>query len=110
MNTVTQPRPRVKPTLSFRLVAGDPPLIEVTEKTAHTMKFSWYYVTPIPSGYAPAWALTKSALTDGSDPEERSYEVVCEGGVYICSCKGNVAHGHCRHAEAIRTLREGGAL
>src|SRR5262245_44683651 len=110
MASSTPTRPRVKPALSFRLVGGAPPLMEVCERTPRTLKFAWYYVSPIGGAYAPAWAVTKSALTDGSDPEERSYEVLCEGGVYSCSCRGFVAHQHCRHAEGVASLRRDGAL
>jgi hypothetical protein len=92
------------------MVPGEPPLLEVCEHRKKGPVFAWYYVSPIGGAYAPAWALTKSACTDGSDPEERSYEVLCEGGVYSCSCQGNVAHNHCRHADAVRQLRAEGRL
>jgi hypothetical protein len=106
-------RPRVKPRLSFRLVPGlpgEPLMLEVMEQTPRTLKFFWYYVSPIGGTYAPAWALTKSACTDGTDPEECCYEVLCEGGAYSCSCKGHLRHGRCKHADGIRHVRQEGGL
>jgi hypothetical protein len=113
MPTSPATRSRVKPRLSFRLVPGLPgekPLLEVCEHKKKGPVFAWYYLSPLGGAYAPAWALTKSACTDGTDPTERSYEVLCEGGVYSCTCKGSVRHGHCRHASGVEQLRKDGLL
>jgi hypothetical protein len=67
--------------------------------------FSWYFVTQICVAFALAWA-----LTDGTDPAERNFEVLCEGGVHSCSCKGFIGHQLCRHTSAIEQLRKDGVL
>lgn len=57
-------------------------------------------------------AVRFSKLTGGTDKTESHYWLTCSpGGESVrCECRGFVAHGHCKHAQALGLLVSGGLV
>lgn len=63
-------------------------------------RLTHYRLEPVASDWGRAFRLTKF-------PEygDDSYTVCLEEtGAATCDCKGHAAYGHCKHADALRTL------
>ena len=71
-----------------------------------------YWLQPMPcDGFgAAAFRLEKFRFQEGGDAEELEYHVLLSADGDVCTCKGNTAHGHCKHARACRELRAAGEL
>jgi hypothetical protein len=103
------PKPRPQPARHVRLVS--PPdglatgVIRITVGKASTD----YSVRAIPSQVGgAAFELVKLGLEAGGE----TYHVLLTGDTNhdSCTCKGSVAHGHCKHRDAIAALVAAGRL
>src|SRR5262245_37909277 len=121
MSTVTEPRPTVKQRkppvkpqrfarLNDRPTFDEPALLTLQ---VGSKEFD-YWLRLVPSDFGEAFQLTKIIPT-GDGPAELGevYHVLFEDAwpeAPRCDCKGALRWGHCKHADAIKALREKGKL
>jgi hypothetical protein len=121
MSTVTESRPAVKQRKPrakpqrFARLDDRPSVDEPALLTLHVggKEFD-YWLRLVPSDFGEAFQLTKIVPT-GDGPAELGevYHVLCEDAwpeAPRCDCMGALRWGHCKHADAIKTLREKGKL
>lgn len=103
MVTVTQRKPRVKPSRFIRLALptfqGNPGVVKITVGKRSTD----YWLTTIPSDFGLAFQLVKG-------DESETYHVNLNGEQSTCECKGFLKWGHCKHVEGLQALRKAGCL
>ena len=116
MNTLTSAparvkparKPRAKPARSVRLVvppAGGDGVVRIAVGKLSTD----YVLQPLRSEVGGrAFQLTKAGLEAGGEV----YHVLLTGDPRqdSCSCKGFVAHGHCKHRDGLAALAAAGRL
>ena len=66
-----------------------------------------YYLSRIPADFGEAFRMEKFAC-DGGDVYDVNLDAAT--GNHTCTCKGGTYHGHCKHIDALKTLREAGKL
>src|SRR5207244_7143543 len=99
MATSTQARPPVKTEVQASLSthAGLTFLIVRAVLAKYRSRTDLYFLTRLP-GLDVAYRLRKvDATRDGTDREEHEYHVNLDDASCGCSCKGYLAHGHCKH-------------
>jgi hypothetical protein len=94
-----QRKPRAKPARSIN-VAVRPSDVNpfFVVRIVEGKKTDFYSVRPIPSDWGTAYQMAK--LPEDSEP----YQVCLAGADSICTCKGHLRHGHCRHVEGLTAL------
>jgi hypothetical protein len=106
MGNTTQPRERVKPVRTVRILTPPSAVLGIaTIIIAAGQTEDAYQVTPIPSDFGMAYRVEKV-----SDPDLPTYEVCLEGNGGHCGCKGWCHRGTCRHVEALQALRKASKL
>jgi hypothetical protein len=112
MSTLSQPSARVKPVRkpvvrTVRIACGpspDNPYFVVVITVGK--KFDDYCVKPIASDFGAAYHVEKMF-----NPDDTVYHVnLSDDGAMTCDCRGHLAHGHCKHGEALLALRQAGKL
>ncbi len=64
-----------------------------------------YHLSRLPCPWGEAFRWTKLGRTPEGEPDH--YDVVMdERNGHTCECKGYLRHGHCKHIDALRALRE----
>ncbi len=106
MSTVTRTRkPRqAKPrTIALPLAPfeGNPGVVRIAVGKETTD----YLVQPIPADFGKGFTLAKI----GSD-EGEVYQVNVNGRQSSCTCKGHLAHNHCKHVDGLAVLVQLGKL
>ena len=112
MSTISQPRARVQPARSIRLLsaptADRPGLVRITAGKLSTL----YRLSLIPADYGAGFDLTKCLMVqvepgvyEARDGE--TYHVNLAGS---CECKGFLRHGRCKHLDGLRKLATLGQL
>jgi hypothetical protein len=99
-------KPRAKPARTVRLTFGPPadnPFSIITIPEGR--KVDDYIVRPMPSDWGTAFQVKKIF-----DADQKVYRVLVDGVRCNCECLGHMHHGHCRHVEALQTLRQHGML
>jgi len=69
-----------------------------------------YWLSLEPSDWGTAFRLEKFRFQEGGDREETEYHVLLSADGNHCTCKGHVAHGHCKHVRAVLELQATGQL
>jgi hypothetical protein len=122
MDTVTLPRPEVKPARparkprpkparSIKLLAkpGDGASRGCVEITVGKLTTT-YHLERIPSDWGVAFELTKF-LADGGEVYHVNLDPFAEGGLRMsCDCLGHLQHARCKHAEGLLALCQAGKL
>jgi hypothetical protein len=70
----------------------------------------WLYVQP--SDFGEAFRLEKLIPTEDGPAERGEVYHVCFEDQHnqACECKGYLRHGHCKHIDSLKALREAGKL
>jgi len=124
MSSLTQPAPAVKvrrpkkaPAKPQRFARLDdkPTVDEPALLTLHVAGVETdYWLRLLPSDFGEAFRLMKIIPTnDGPAELGEVYDVLIEDAYTSapsCQCKGFLRWGHCKHADAIKALREQGKL
>jgi hypothetical protein len=79
--------------------------IDVTR--GNRTEMAWYWMHLIPADFGTAFRIEKAATADS--PAE-TYCVNLNGSQSSCECKGFLAHGHCKHIDALNVLIVRGKL
>src|SRR5262249_46034972 len=122
MSTVFAPAPRVKarrpkkapakPQRFCRLQAR-PTVDEPVLLTLHIAgKESDYWLSLMPSDFGEAFRLEKIIPSDDGPAERGEVYHVCfeDQQNHTCECKGFLRHGHCKHIDSLKALRDAGKL
>jgi hypothetical protein len=109
MSSSTPTRPRVKPARHVGLVIPpDGGASGVVRITAGRVSAD-YALRPIPSQIGGrAFELTKLGLL--ADGECYHVRLTGDARQDSCDCRGHVAHGHCKHVDALAALVAAGRL
>jgi hypothetical protein len=107
MSTVTKERKRVKAKLarSARLGAEFNGVRTMLLTVGHLQ--TGYYLSRLQADFGQGFRMEKFAC-DGGDVYDVNLDAAA--GQHSCTCKGNTYHGHCKHVEALETLRTAGKL
>jgi hypothetical protein len=113
MATVTCPPSPVKPDRKVNWVWRNAEVgygvLRITEKVGRKATTDSYFILPVPSDWGRAFEVTK--LVPGQGGAARYFvNLGGEGEPASCECKGWLAHGRCRHVEALTALRLAGRL
>jgi hypothetical protein len=116
MNTLTQSARPVNRSrsLAYRLALpfnadGRNALLRVTERSGVRKireVVDDYWLSRIPADFGQGFYLEKV----GPEAEESRYHVLLAEEGASCECRGYLAHDHCRHVEALLSLRAAGEL
>jgi hypothetical protein len=111
MATVARIRPPVKTDVQASLSEHDGlTVLILTVLTKYRPRTDLYFLTRLPC-VDVAYRLRKvDASRDGADHEEAEYHVNLTEARCGCSCKGYLAHGHCKHYDGLSRLWKEGAL
>lgn len=104
MTTASKPRQRVKPERRAQVVrGGNRTTLSLSINGVETL----YYLEAVPSDFGTAFRLTKvKGEWDGLRRLDEPYDVLLAGHESSCTCKGNTYRGHCKHVDALTTLRQ----
>lgn len=117
MSTVTQNRKAVKKApskpqrfcrLDGRVTVGEPAIL-----TLHVAgKENDYLLEVVPNNLGEVFRLTKLEYVDDGPAERGDVYHVCfeDQFNHTCECKGFLRHGHCKHLDSLKALREAGRL
>ena len=106
MATVTESRPRVKPSRTIRLALAPSDVNPASVVTISVgSQHDDYMVLPMPADFGAAYGVTKIG-----DPDQKFYHVNLAGNGSTCECKGHLKWGHCKHVEGLTALRNAGKL
>ena len=107
MSNATKSRKSVKPGRSIRLV------ITLDEQGKNGLVFiqcgkdgkdsANYLIERRPSDFGTAYRLDKVGTAE-------CYDVLLEEGKDSCTCPGHTYHGHCKHVDGLKALRQAGKL
>ena len=112
MSTISQPRVRVKPARSIRLLsaptAGRPGLVRITAGKLSTL----YRLAVLPADFGAGYELTKCLMVEVEPGmwEARDGETYHVNLAGTCECKGFLKHGRCKHLDGLRRLATLGLL
>jgi hypothetical protein len=116
MSTVSAPRPAVKPRsrpprfahLDDRPTVEEPALL--TLQVGGKESDYWLYVQP--SQFGQAFRLEKLIPTEDGPAERGEVYHVCfqDEQNHNCECKGFLRHGHCKHIDSLKALRDAGRI
>ena len=116
MVTLTAPRPAVKARSRperFAQLDDRPTVDESALLTLHVAgQETDYWLRVVPSDFGEAYRLSKIVPT-GDGPAELGevYHVLFEDQFnHTCECKGFLRHGHCKHIDSLKALRDAGRL
>jgi hypothetical protein len=108
MQSVTFPRPRVKPSRTARVSAGTPQGVRVLTLTVGNAA-TLYFLRKLPSDFGTAFELEKF---DGTGTYAVNLDTDVAGHA-TCECLGHLRWGYrttCRHVAALRSLIKSGKL
>jgi hypothetical protein len=116
MSTATRTRkPRqVKRTvlLSLEPFQSNPGVVEIRVtsgvKAPRTELFE-YLVFPLATDFGRGFRLDKFR-NPGDETQPETYQVNLDGPKSACTCKGHLAHGHCKHVDGLAALVKAGKL
>jgi hypothetical protein len=102
--------PKAKPARTMRwLLAPEPGrpygVLQVTETVGRKTFTDVYFVTSVPADYGQAALVTKMEREKGATAAYHVNLGEADHGP-TCECKGWLHHGHCRHVDALSTLRD----
>jgi hypothetical protein len=68
-----------------------------------------YLVSPLAADFGKGFLLSRFRAP-GEEDQPETYQTNVDGPRSVCSCKGNLAHGHCKHVSALAALVQAGKL
>jgi hypothetical protein len=111
MSTLTRNAPAVKsnrkkPTRTLRY----DPLASVLSMSIGKQAFA-YWLEVLPTDFEDTLAVRLTKAPSCRKPDEPdAYDVAIGPDTASCECKGHLRHGHCKHLDSVRVLRDTGRL
>jgi hypothetical protein len=106
MHTSTNPRPRVKPARTVKLLLppaeGQTGALLIREGG----RLDTYFLNRVPADFGTGFEVEKIDPLNGNI----TYHVNLNGDASTCECKGFLRWGHCRHVESLTALQAAGQL
>jgi hypothetical protein len=114
--SVTKPRTPRKAARTVRLALepfqGNPGVLEIRVtsgvKAPRTDLFE-YLVTSLAADFGRGFLLSRFRAP-GEEDQPETYQANVDGPRSTCTCKGYLAHGHCKHVSALTALVQAGKL
>jgi hypothetical protein len=111
MATVRKSTPRVKPERTARLLPyHEPRCAGILAIGIGKAEPTYFYCRVIPADFGELAVELEKFISQQRGDDDAVYHVLVHGRESSCSCRGFVAHSHCRHMDSVRELYAAGQL